>query len=61
MAKTYPIKWLAILTKIAEESDNPKIKLEAIRLGMVIRAETLPKAKEAMDSRLAEILGVKQE
>jgi hypothetical protein len=59
MANTYKWRWLKVITQIAEESDKPAIKLEAIKLGLLIKAEENAAKAGRLDPAIAEALGLK--
>jgi hypothetical protein len=55
MAASLKQKWLRILTDIAENAEDSKTKIEALRLAMEIQGQQKP-AKDKISNKLADIL-----
>ena len=56
MAASLKQKWLRILTDIAENAEDSKTKLEAIRLGLELQNSQKPVKTKDLDGKLASIL-----
>jgi hypothetical protein len=59
MAASLKQKWLRILTDIAENAEDSKTKLEAIRLGLELQGTQKP-GKDKISDKLAGILSSSQ-
>jgi hypothetical protein len=57
MAVSLKQKWLRILTDIAENAEDNKTKIEAIRVAIEIQNAVKPVKTKDLDSKLAGILG----
>jgi hypothetical protein len=56
MAASLKQKWLRILTDIAENAEDSKTKLEAIRLGLELQNSQKPVKTKDLSDKLAGIL-----